>query len=92
MRILAAVLLLTLALPAAAAERSFGAPKMTLVKETEMKGRKVLRFEHDSIAEWGYAKPQKDYLYVLPLTGNPERKPLHVVLHSACVAAIFSRR
>ena len=83
MRILAAVLLFCLALPVAAAERSFGTPKMMLVNETEIKGRKVLRFEHDSIREWGYAKPQRDYLYVLPLAGNPDKKPLHVVLHSA---------
>jgi len=65
------------------AERSFGTPEMTLVKETEMKGRKVLRYEHESVPEWGYALPQKDYFYLLPLAGKPENKPLHVVLHSA---------
>jgi len=67
----------------AAAERSFGAAEMRLVNETEMKGRKVLRYEHDSIPEWGYAKTQKDYFYLLPLPGKPENEPLHVVLHSA---------
>ncbi len=29
-----------------ATERSFGTPEMTLVKETGMKGRKVLRYEY----------------------------------------------
>lgn len=67
----------------AVAERSFGNPKMTLVNETEMKGRKVLRYEHESIPEWGYAQPQEDYFYLLPLAGKPENQPLHVVLHSA---------
>jgi hypothetical protein len=62
---------------------SFGTPEMRLVKEFEKGERKVLRYEHDSIREWGYAKPQQDYFYLLPLAGNPEKKPLHVVLHSA---------
>jgi len=66
-----------------AAARSFGTPKMTLVRVTEVKGRKVLRYEHESIPEWGYAQAQKDYFYLLPLAGKPENKPLHVVLHSA---------
>jgi len=83
MRMLAVALVIGLSLPAHALERSFGTPKMKLVKETEMKGRKVLRFEHESIPEWGYQKPQRDYLYVLPLPGTPANQPLHVVLHSA---------
>jgi hypothetical protein len=66
-----------------ASERSFGSPEMKLIKETEINGRKVLRYEHNSVPEWGYAKPQSDYFYVLPLKGNPEGRPLHVVLHSA---------
>ena len=83
MNLLPLLLTIALASPSAAAEVSFGTPTMTLVKETEMKGRKVLRYEHESIPEWGYAKAQKDYFYLLPLAGNPENKPLHVVLHSA---------
>ena len=77
------VLLLLPALLSAAEEVSFGTPKMKLVKEFEKGERKVQRYEHDSIPEWGYAKPQQDYFYVLPLANNPEKKPLHVVLHSA---------
>jgi predicted esterase len=66
-----------------AEKRSFGTPEMKLIKEFEKGGRKVLRYEHDSIPEWDYAKPQQDYFYLLPLANNPEKKPLHVVLHSA---------
>ena len=76
-------LLLSSALLSASEEVSFGTPEMKLVKEFEKSGRKVLRYEHDSIPEWGYTKPQQDYFYVLPLADNPEKKPLHVVLHSA---------
>ena len=76
-------LLLSSALLSASEKTSFGTPEMKLVKEFEKGGRKILRYEHDSIPEWGYAKPQQDYFYVLPLTDNPEKKPLHVVLHSA---------
>jgi len=68
---------------ASAAELSFGDPEMKLVSEKEMNGRRVLRYEHDSVPEWGYARPQKDYFHILPLKGNPENRPLHVVLHSA---------
>jgi predicted esterase len=70
------------ALPASE-EVAFGTPEMKLVQESERGGRKILRYEHDSIPEWGYAKPQQDYFHVLPLAGNPGNKPLHVVLHSA---------
>jgi hypothetical protein len=48
---------------------------MTLAKEFEKGGRKVLRYEHDSVPEWGYAKPQQDYFHVLPLAGNPGKPP-----------------
>jgi hypothetical protein len=81
--LLPAVLIIGPALPAIAAERSFGTPQMKLVKETQMNDRKVLRYEHESVPQWGYATPQTDYFYLLPLPGNPEGKPLHIVLHSA---------
>jgi len=83
MKVLTLLLTIAFVSPATAAERSFGTPKMTLVKETEMKGRKVLRYEHESVPEWGYAQKQQDYFYLLPAIGKPENKPLHVVLHSA---------
>jgi hypothetical protein len=83
MRIVTLVLAIALVSPTTGAERSFGTPKMTLVKEMEMKGRTVLRYEHESVPEWGYAKKQQDYFYLLPATGKLENKPLHVVLHSA---------
>jgi poly(3-hydroxybutyrate) depolymerase len=83
MRHFIAILIIALASPVIALERSFGNPEMKLVKEFEKGTRKVLRYECDSVQEWGYAKPQSDYFYLLPLQGNPEGKPLHVVLHSA---------
>ena len=77
------ILLLSPASLSALEAVSFGTPEVTLVKDFEKGGRKVLRYEHDSIPEWGYAKPQQDYFYLLPLADNPGKKPLHVVLHSA---------
>ncbi|MFT5240171.1 MAG: putative esterase [Kiritimatiellia bacterium] len=77
------VLLLSPALLSGSEAVSFGTPDMALVKTSEKGGRKILRYEHDSIPEWGYAKPQQDYFNVLSLAGNPGQRPLHVVLHSA---------
>jgi predicted esterase len=77
------ILLLSPASLSAIEAVSFGTPEVKLVKDFEKGGRKVLRYEHDSIPEWGYAKPQQDYFYLLPLADNPGKKPLHVVLHSA---------
>ena len=55
------ILLLSPASLSASEEVSFGTPEVKLVKDFERGGRKVLRYEHDSIPEWGYAKPQQDY-------------------------------
>lgn len=46
-------------------------------------GRKVEFFRHGVKAEWGYAKPQRDYfILVHPREPRPD-SPLYVVLHSA---------
>lgn len=67
----------------AAQEKSFGKPEMKLVETTEQTGKTILRYEHDSVPEWGYEKPQSDYFFVLPPAGEPKGQPLQVVLHSA---------
>ena len=64
-------------------ENSFGKPDMKLVKTSEQGGKTILRYEHDSVPEWGYEKPQSDYFIVLPPKGEPKDRPLQVVLHSA---------
>jgi hypothetical protein len=73
---LLAGLLLSPASLSASEEVSFGTPEMKLAKEFEKGGRKVLRYEHGRVPEWGYAKPQQDYFHDLPLAGNPGNNPL----------------
>ena len=67
----------------AAQEKSFGKPEMKLTNTSEQGGKTILRYEHESVAEWGYANPQSDYFLVLPPKGEPKNRPLQVVLHSA---------
>ena len=64
-------------------EKSFGKPEMKLTNTSEQKGKIILRYEHESVPEWGYEKPQSDYFLVLPPKGEPKDTPLQVVLHSA---------
>ena len=66
-----------------AQEKSFGKPEMKLVSTSEQQGKTILRYEHESVPEWGYANPQSDYFFVLPPEGQPKGSPLQVVLHSA---------
>ena len=66
-----------------AQEKSFGKPEMKLTKTSEQEGKTILRYEHESVSEWGYDKPQSDYFIVLPPKGEPKDRPLQVVLHSA---------
>ena len=84
----AAVVVLAMASMALAAPGpkgvSFPLPEVKAVKEITIEGRKVIRYEHDSVAAWGYAKPQKDYYYLVHPKETPKSKaPLRVVLHSA---------
>lgn len=59
-------------------------PGVQIAKETTLDGRQAVRYEHDSLIGWKYAKPQKDYFYlVYPKSPAKEKVPLHVVLHSA---------
>lgn len=83
--ILLLITVVSLAQPLAALEKekSFGTPEMKLVKTSEQKGKTILRYEHESVPEWGYEKPQSDYFFVLPPKGEPKARPLQVVLHSA---------
>jgi len=56
-------------------------PKVT--KELEIEGRKVRRFDHSCLREWGYRETRKHYFYrVYPDKPQPH-PPLLVVLHSA---------
>ena len=64
-------------------EKSFGKPEMKLTNTSEQEGKTILRYEHESVPEWGYEKPQSDYFFVLPPEGQPKDTPLQVVLHSA---------
>ncbi len=69
---------------AEAGETASAMPKVELIKEETISERKLVRYEHGSLAEWKYATPQRDYFYVehpkKPLGG---KAPLRVVLHSA---------
>ncbi|MDP6544169.1 MAG: PHB depolymerase family esterase [Phycisphaerae bacterium] len=63
---------------------SFGLPEVKAVKETIIEGRKVIRYEHDSVSTWGYAVRQSDYYYLVHPKSKPKGKvALRVVLHSA---------
>ena len=64
-------------------EKSFGKPEMKLTETTEKEGKTILRYEHESVPEWGYENPQSDYFFVLPPEGQAKGRPLQVVLHSA---------
>ncbi|MCG3150359.1 MAG: hypothetical protein PCFJNLEI_03842 [Verrucomicrobiae bacterium] len=59
-------------------------PEMTRINETNVAGRTAIRYEHTSLAEWQYPRPQRDYFYVVP-PKNPGTgpAPLQVFLHSA---------
>lgn len=85
--ILPLIIVLCLAPFLTAQEKSFGKPEMKLTETSEQKGKTILRYEHESVPEWGYEKPQSDYFLVLPPEGDPKGelkgRPLQVVLHSA---------
>lgn len=63
----------------------FGMPKIEIIGEKTVDGRKVVRHEHGVVEQWGYTKPQRDYFNLVhPKTKiAPGTAPLHVVLHSA---------
>jgi len=75
--------LLSVSGPLLAAERSFGMPKVELANEKIVSGRKVTRYEHQSLSDWGYLKPQRDYFNVLPPAKRLKNVPLRVILHGA---------
>lgn len=85
----AALLALTLFAPASAVGEAkgieFGLPNLREVDERTVDGRKIVRFEHDSVAEWGYAAPQRDYLYLVSpkVQWKLKKIPLCVVMHTA---------
>lgn len=58
--------------------------KAEIVKELNIEGRKVVRYEYESVSQWKYEKPQRDYFYLFyPRHPQTESVPLHVILHSA---------
>jgi hypothetical protein len=55
-----------------------------VVGEKTAFGRTIVRYEHDSLPEWGYETPQRDYFHlVAPAKPTTGKAPLRVVLHSA---------
>jgi poly(3-hydroxybutyrate) depolymerase len=55
-----------------------------VASESQMAGRKVVRYEHEMIKEWGYAAgaPNRPFIVVEPAKAS-EAPPLLVYLHSA---------
>lgn len=74
-----------LAIPARATaeENPVGLLAARVVEKRLVEGRKVIRYEHDSLPQWGYAKPQTDWFNLLPPVKPGPKAPLCVVLHSA---------
>ena len=65
-------------------ERGLAMPEVKLINEGTISGRKVVRYEHVSGEQWGYATPQRDYFHVEHPTVPPNGKAaLRVILHSA---------
>ena len=62
---------------------AFDLPAIKVVNESKIGGRKVIRYEHDSMNQWGYKTPQKDFFNLVPPTKPATDAPLFVVLHSA---------
>ncbi len=61
----------------------FDLPSIKVTDEKISGGRKVVRYEHDSMPQWRYMKTQKDWFkLVLPQT-PAKGAPLCVVLHSS---------
>lgn len=58
--------------------------KAQQVSEETLEGRRVLRFEHDCLKDWGYQGNEKQYFYVIePKIKGKSNGPLLVCLHSA---------
>ncbi|MFB3902527.1 MAG: hypothetical protein ACE15E_03680 [Acidobacteriota bacterium] len=55
----------------------------TLVSQQIMEGRKVLRFDHECLREWGYQTSRTEYFYVVEPQKLLPKAPLLVILHSA---------
>ncbi|MEN6386095.1 MAG: hypothetical protein ABFD79_12980 [Phycisphaerales bacterium] len=50
---------------------------------TDPQGRSILKFQHSSNPDWGYASPQIDTFYVIVPKESTAGLPLRVILHSA---------
>ncbi|MCE5267776.1 MAG: hypothetical protein LLG00_07810 [Planctomycetaceae bacterium] len=83
--VLLGIALNSMAMISAAGEiAAIPASKVERREESTIHGRKVVRYEHDSMPEWQYAKPQRDYFFVAyPSVSREGKAPLRVVLHSA---------
>lgn len=65
-------------------EQPAAMPKVQRIEELKIEGRKVVRYEHDSLPQWKYPKPQRDYFFVAyPKNAGDRKVPLRVNLHSA---------
>ncbi len=58
---------------------AFNLPSIRIAEEW----RKIIRYEHESAPQWGYAKPQKDFFNLLPPQEAGKKAPLVVVLHGS---------
>jgi len=72
--------------------QAFDLPGIKVVKEQTLRRkidgkyvelRKVVFYEHESMASWGYEKPQKDFFILVNPKKSVKAAPLCVVLHSA---------
>ena len=77
------ILAVTLVLAVTAALRAQESWPPARQKESELTGRKLDTYQHDSKKEWGYEKPQRDTFLVLHPKQPRANAPLYVVLHSA---------
>lgn len=82
------VAVITIGILAAQSHALSGAPVIDLPalkvgNESESGGRRIIRYEHGSLPEWGYQAPKTNW-FNLVLPRKPGKKaPLCVVLHSA---------
>ena len=51
--------------------------------QSNIQGRKVIRYNHDCLKSWGYDKAQNQFFYVMCSASDLRKKPLVVFLHSA---------
>jgi lysophospholipase L1-like esterase len=58
-------------------------PEPQVVVESVYNGRRLVQYGHESMNDWGYAKPQSDVFWLALPRKQMKNPPLCVVLHSA---------